>query len=131
MIETIYGIGIDLVHIARIEQMIQRWGNRFLQRTFTPQEIAYCSAKTSPAQHYSGRFAAKEAVFKALGTGWSQGIGWHDIEVCTDARTGQPSVRLSEKCLAVLGHPAAYRVLLTISHDKEYAIAQAVLVLRG
>lgn len=129
--ETIHGIGIDLVHIARIEQMVQRWGNRFLQRTFTPQEIAYCSAKTFPAQHYSGRFAAKEAVFKALGTGWSQGLGWHDIEVRLDARTGQPFVQLSDKCLTVLGHPESYRVLLTISHDKEYAIAQAVLIKTG
>jgi len=127
--ETVHGIGIDIVNIARIEQAVHRWGARFLHRTFTPGEIAYCAAKTVPWQHYSGRFAAKEAVFKALGTGWSQGIGWLDVEICVDQNSGQPTVQLSEACLSMLGHPESVRVLITMSHDKEYAIAQAMILL--
>lgn len=126
--ESIHGIGIDIVNIARVEDMLERWGEKFLRRTFTPQEIAYCSAKTFPGQHYAGRFAAKEAALKALGTGWSQGIGWQDVAVEIDAQTGQPSITLSEKCLDLLGRNATYRMLITISHDKDYAIAQAMLV---
>lgn len=129
--ETIHGIGIDIVNLARIEQMIQRWGEKFLHRTFTSDEIAYCSSKAFPNQHYGARFAAKEAVFKALGTGWSQGIGWHDIEVQIDPGSGQPSAVLSEKCLNVLGNPPAYQVFITLSHDKGYAIAQALIVKMG
>jgi holo-[acyl-carrier protein] synthase len=126
--ETVHGIGIDIVNIARIEKAIHRWGERFLRRTFTPAEIAYCAAKTVPWQHYSGRFAAKEAVFKALGTGWSRGIGWLDVEICVDPESGQPTAHLSDTCLHVLGCPDSVRVLITMSHDKEYAIAQAMIL---
>jgi holo-[acyl-carrier protein] synthase len=126
--ETIYGIGVDIVNIARITQAIQRWGEKFLQRTFTRQEMAYCASKTFPTQHYAVRFAAKEAVFKALGTGWNYGVGWLDIEVLVDPTSGQPMVTLSGKALAILGDPASFRVLISLSHDKEYAIAQAVIV---
>ena len=126
--ETIYGIGVDIVNIARIAQAIQRWGEKFLQRTFTPQEMAYCASKTFPNQHYAVRFAAKEAVFKALGTGWNYGVGWLDIEVSVEVTAGQPVVMLSGKALAILGDSASFRVLISLSHDKEYAIAQAVIV---
>ncbi len=126
--ETVHGIGIDIVNIARIERAIHRWGDRFLRKTFTPGEIAYCAAKTIPWQHYSGRFAAKEAVFKALGTGWSQGIGWLDVEICASPHSGPPTIRLSEACFDALGRPDAVRPLITMSHDKEYAIAQAMIL---
>lgn len=126
--ETIYGLGIDIVNIARIEQVIQRWGDKFLQRTFTPRERAYCAAKAFPNQHYAVRFAAKEAVFKALGTGWNYGVGWLDVEVRPHPESGQPAITLSGKCLDLLGDPSSFRVLISLSHDKEYAIAQAVIV---
>ncbi len=126
--ETVHGIGIDIVNIARIERAIQRWGDRFLQKTFTPGEIAYCAAKTIPWQHYSGRFAAKEAVFKALGTGWGGGVGWQDVEICAAPHSGPPTARLSDTCLDALGRPEAVRTLISMSHDKEYAIAQAMIL---
>ena len=126
--EIIYGIGIDIVKLSRIEQIIQRWGNKFLQRTFTHREIEYCSSKTFPNQHYGARFAAKEAVFKALGTGWSHGVNWLDVEVCIDPNSGQPSISLSGKCLEILGEPSSFRVLVSLSHDREYAIAQAMIL---
>jgi len=126
--ETIYGIGIDLVSLSRIEQVIQRWGNKFLRRTFTQQEIDYCSSKTFSNQHYGARFAAKEAVFKALGTGWDHGVSWLDVEVRINPDSGQPSISLSGRCLEILGDPASFRVLISLSHDKEYAIAQAMIL---
>jgi holo-[acyl-carrier protein] synthase len=126
--ETIHGIGIDIVNIARIDQVIHRWGDKFLCRTFTQREIEYCSSKISPKQHYGARFAAKEAVFKALGTGWNSGVGWLDVEVCINPDSGQPSISLSGKCLKILGELSSFRVLISLSHDKEYAIAQAVIV---
>ena len=126
--ETIYGIGIDIVKLSRMEQVIQRWGNKFLRRTFTQREIEYCSSKTFPGQHYGARFAAKEAVFKALGTGWNHGVNWLDVEVCIDPDSGQPSILLSGKCLEILGDSSSFRVLISLSHDKEYAIAQAMIL---
>ena len=126
--ETIYGIGIDLVSLSRIEQVIQRWGDKFLRRTFTQQEIDYCSSKTFSNQHYGARFAAKEAVFKAIGTGWDHGVSWLDVEVRINPDSGQPSISLSGKCLEILGDPASFRVLISLSHDKEYAIAQAMII---
>lgn len=126
--ETIYGIGIDLVNLSRIEHVIQRWGNKFLRRTFTQREIEYCSSKTFPNQHYGARFAAKEAVFKAIGTGWDHGVSWLDVEVCIRPDSGQPCISLSGKCLEILGDPSSFRVLISLSHDKGYAIAQAMIV---
>jgi holo-[acyl-carrier protein] synthase len=127
--ERIYGIGVDLVNIVRIKHLLHRWGERFLRRTFTPQEISYCAAKARPAQHYAARFAAKEAVFKALGTGWNLGVGWQDVEVQVDAASGQPAAVLHGPAQARLGASGSFRVLLSLSHDKDYAIAQAVIVL--
>jgi len=126
--ERIYGIGVDLVNTERIKDVLQRWGEKFLRRTFTLQEIAYCSNQAQPHRHYAARFAAKEAVFKALGTGWAQGVGWLDVEVCANPNTGQPYIVLSGKALEILGDPSSWRVLISLSHDHEYAIAQAIIV---
>jgi len=122
----VYGIGIDLVRISRIEQMIHRWGPRFLQRTFTPGEIEYCSDKAFKSQHYAARFAVKEAVFKALGTGWSKGVTWHDVEVFNNER-GRPEVKLHGRCQELAAKLEVKRILISISHDQDYAIAQALI----
>lgn len=129
IMERIYGIGIDLVNVARIDHAIARWGETFLRRTFTSQEIAYCSKKAFPFQHYGARFAAKEAVFKALGTGWAKGVTWLDIEVCVNPDSGEPSAVLSGAAREILEPFAPFRVLLTLSHDKDYAIAQAMILI--
>lgn len=127
--EFVHGIGIDIVNIMRIEDTIQRWNDKFLCRTFTPQEIRYCSSKHSPHPHYAARFAAKEAVFKAIGTGWARGVTWHDVEVYNDPHSGRPSIALAGKCLEIMTQFPAYRVLISLSHDTDYAIAQAMILI--
>src|SRR5215470_13437561 len=85
------GIGTDIVEVLRIAQMIERHGELFLARVYTQHEIEYCSARKAATQHYAGRWAAKEAILKALGTGWAKGIAWTDIEV-RNGFGGQPRV---------------------------------------
>ena len=86
---AIVGTGIDIVECLRIAQMIERHGELFITRVYTDAEIEYCTARKAATQHYSGRWAAKEAVLKALGTGWRRGISWRDIEIRND-RKGAP-----------------------------------------
>ena len=118
------GLGVDLVEVGRIRRACDRWGERFLRRVFTAGERAYCMRKVHPEQSLAARFAAKEAVLKAIGTGLSGGIRWTDVEVTKD-RSGKPGVRLGERITRRFGDR---RVLLTISHTKELAIAQAILL---
>jgi holo-[acyl-carrier protein] synthase len=123
----IIGIGVDLVEVDRIEQIIVRWGNRFLWRVFTANEIAYCEAKAHPAQHFAARFAAKEAVMKALGTGWNERVGFQSIEII---RTGKnaPVAELRAEALGCLPHGST--VLLSLSHTAAYATAFALVTSR-
>ncbi len=90
---SVIGVGTDIVEVLRIAQMIERHGELFLNRVFTPREIEYCSARRAATQHYAGRWAAKEAILKALGTGWARGIQWRDMEIRNDG-AGKPSVAL-------------------------------------
>jgi holo-[acyl-carrier protein] synthase len=116
------GIGNDIIAISRIREDIEKHGQRFLDRLFTPAEQAYCSRYRDPTINYAGRFAAKEALVKALGTGFSQGIGWLDLEVLNDPH-GKPYVNCSDKVKELFGDP---QLLITISHCKEYASAFAI-----
>jgi len=86
------GIGVDIIEVQRVARLLERDG-RFAERLFTAAEIAYCEGKHFRAQHYAARFTAKEAFFKALGSGWRDGMGWHEVEVVHDA-LGKPSLRL-------------------------------------
>ena len=90
----IIGLGTDIIEVTRIGEMIERHGEVFLQRVFTEQEIAYCQHRKASLQHYAGRWAAKEAVMKTLGTGFTKGIGWTEIEVISRP-SGQPVTRLN------------------------------------
>ena len=87
---NVIGIGTDIVETVRIADMIERHGELFLNRVFTSREIEYCSARKAATQHYAGRWAAKESILKALGTGWSRGIQWRDMEIRNDA-AGKPT----------------------------------------
>src|SRR4029453_5935275 len=89
----ILGGGTDIIEVVRIGKMIERHGELFLNRVFTEDEVRYCQRRKEYTQHYAGRWAAKEAVMKALGTGFPRGVGWRDIEVCT-SRSGQPTITL-------------------------------------
>jgi holo-[acyl-carrier protein] synthase len=122
---VILGIGVDLVHIPRIRQAIERWQERFLDRVFTPDEVAYARRRRDPAEHLAARFAAKEATLKALGTGLSMGIRWREVEV-RRARGERPRVALSGR-LADVGAARGVRVLhLSLTHDGDYAMAQVL-----
>ena len=117
--------GVDMVECARIAAAIDRHGDRFLRRVFTPAELDYCLGKKRRIEHLSGRFAAKEAVLKVLGTGWGRGINWTDIEV-RNLPSGQPKVRLAARCLELGREQGLADILISISHIKTHAIASAV-----
>ena len=123
----IQGIGIDLVQIPRLRRVVERWQDRFLERVFTEEELAYYRARRDPVPHLAARFAAKEAGLKALGTGLRLGVRWHELEVRRER--GQPPVLvLSGRSRAIGEARGGRRMLLTLTHDGEYACAQAMLV---
>ncbi len=128
MSTNIIGIGMDATEIDRIESTIARYGERFLRRVFTDGEIAYATRRRNPAPHFAGRFAAKEAAMKALGTGHSQGVLWRDIEVVR-APGGPPQLRFHGGAARRLAHLNAHSSLLTITHSQTLAIAQVMLLL--
>lgn len=124
---TVRGIGIDLVHLPRMRRMIERWQDRFLTRVFTEGEIAYCRAHRDPAPHFAARFAAKEAGLKALGTGLRFGTRWRELEVRRQ-RGQAPVLVLSGRCRELGLARGGTRMLLTLTHDGDYAMAQAVFL---
>lgn len=127
----IVGAGIDLVENARIREMLDKWGTRFRDKVFLPEEQAYCESKACPCDHYAGRFAVKEAVSKAFGTGMGPSIGWLDIEVVRNTVTGAPSVRLSEKGRTMADSMEISEVLVSLSHTRTHTVAHALLVSNG
>jgi len=121
----ILGTGTDIVECLRIAQMIERHGELFINRVYTDAEIEYCSARKAATQHYAGRWAAKEAVLKALGTGWRRGISWRDIEIRND-RHGAPTVTLRAGARDVMERAAIKRLHVSISHCRGYAVAYVI-----
>ena len=122
------GVGIDLTEVGRIREMLARHGERFKKRTFTEGEIAYCDGCADPAMHYAARFAAKEAAAKALGTGvWAEDVDWRDIEVTREA-SGKPVLLLHGGAKARAERDGVRRMLISLTHTKELAMAQVVLV---
>lgn len=127
---NVVGIGTDIIECLRIAQMIERHGELFLTRVYTPHEIEYCSARKAATQHYAGRFAAKEAVLKALGTGWTRGIAWSDIEVRNDAG-GKPRILLGGGAREVSEQMGIAEMLISISHCRTHATAYALAMGRN
>jgi holo-[acyl-carrier protein] synthase len=123
----IVAVGTDIVEVVRIGQMIERHGELFLNRVFTDDEIRHCQRRKEYTQHYAGRWAAKEAVMKTLGTGWSRGVGWRDIEICS-SRTGAPSIVLRGAAREVAEQAGICDVLISISHCRSFATATAIAV---
>jgi len=121
----IVGVGVDLVRIARIRRAIERWQERFLDRVFTPEEVAYARRRRDPAEHLAARFAAKEATLKALGTGLTMGVRWREMEV-RRPRGERPRLLLSGRT-AALGAARGVRIIhVSLTHDGEYAMAQVL-----
>jgi holo-[acyl-carrier protein] synthase len=122
----ILGIGTDLAEVERIAASIRRFGDRFLRRICTPGEIAYVTRKSNAAERYAARFAAKEAGMKAIGTGWSRGVTWHDFEVVNQP-SGRPTLRLSGVAAEVAGKLGTQRISLSLTHTATMAMAVVIL----
>ncbi|MDA0588547.1 MAG: holo-ACP synthase [Planctomycetota bacterium] len=121
----IVGLGTDIVEIVRIGEMIDRHGEAFLNRIYTPDEIRYCQKRKHCNEAFAGRWAAKEAVMKALGTGFIRGIGWQDIEILSE-KSGKPYVNIRGGAGEFAKKIGVDRVLITISHCRAYATATAI-----
>lgn len=113
----VHGIGIDIIEVKRIEKAIERWGDHFLKHVFTENEIQYAKSRKFPTQHYAARFAAKEAVFKAIGD--KPEVTWKDIEVMNDNH-GKPCCLFSDKSYNK-------KILISLSHTENYAVANAIV----
>jgi holo-[acyl-carrier protein] synthase len=123
---TIIGLGLDATDIGRIADTIERYGDRFVRRIFTDEEIAYCRRRRLPAVHFAGRFATKEAAMKALGTGHSQGVLWRDVEVVR--RGGPPQLWLHGGAARRFERMGAKTSLLTITHSDDLALAHVLIL---
>lgn len=122
----IIGSGIDVVEIARIQQSMDRFGQRFLDRIFTGAEQAYCLRKRNSAESFAARFAAKEAAAKALGTGISHGVNWLEIEVVR-GRGGKPDVRFLGRAAQIAARLGARNAALSLTHTTDLAMASVLL----
>ena len=122
----ILGTGIDITEVPRVAESISRFGDRFLHRIYTDGEIRYCESKANRVERYAARFAAKEAAMKALGTGWSRGIRWRDIEVYRQPGR-RPTIRLHGRAAEFAANMGVKNVSLSLSHTAEQAIASVIL----
>ena len=122
----IVGIGVDLVEVARVEHSLERFGQRFLQRVFTEGEIEYSMSMKFPARHLAARFAAKEAVSKAFGTGIGKALGWHDIDI-RKKESGEPFLVFEGGAKEMALLRGVTQPLITLSHTDHHAIAMIVL----
>ena len=124
---SVLGLGIDLAEVSRIRALLQKSGDRFKQRVFTEGEISYCESKADPALHFAARFAAKEAASKALGTGFSEGIGWQEIETVS-SENGAPSIKLHRAAAERAESMGVGVMMVTLTHTADMAAASVVAV---
>jgi holo-[acyl-carrier protein] synthase len=126
----IKGLGVDLVSVKRMEEALERFGERLLNRVFTPAEIEYCMKKRYPAPHLAGRWAIKEAFFKAMGWGWGQGLRWQEVSL--ERISGlRPQVFLAGETKRKAEGMGISAVWASLSHEKEFAVATVVLTDEG
>jgi len=121
----IIGHGIDLIECSRVSEVYKRHGERFLERLLTPAESEYVMKHRSAIPRLAGRFAAKEAILKVLGTGWRGAIAWRDMEILND-RSGEPRVSLTGECARIAAQKNITKVLISITHTENYAAASAI-----
>jgi holo-[acyl-carrier protein] synthase len=120
----VFGIGIDIIEIDRIKNSVEKYGNHFLDKVYTKTELEYCMAKANKYQHLAARFAAKEAVFKALTTGWNQEIGWQNIEIYNEPN-GMPMVKLKGELSTFLTNGKNLKI--SMSHSRDYVTCVAIM----
>lgn len=122
----IVGTGVDLERVDRIRAAIERHGRRFLERVFTPGEIAYVDRRKRRSESYAARFAAKEAAMKALGTGWDSGVRWVDVEIVREDK-GRPALRFHGRAAEIAAELGCRSASVSLSHTRDHAIAQVIL----
>jgi len=123
---VIVGTGVDLAEVSRIRASVERFGEKFVRRIFTPAEIAYVERKANRFERYAARFAAKEAGMKAIGTGWRRGVTWHDFEVA-NLPTGKPTLRLHGAAARFAEQLGVRHISLSITHTAELGMAHVIL----
>ena len=121
----IVGLGVDIAEVPRIKAAIERHGEPFLRRIFTPSEVAYCERFKNKFERYAGRFAAKEATMKALGTGWNRGVRWVDLEIVREP-SGRPTIALAGEASKIAAHLGVKRISVSITHTEAQALAQVI-----
>jgi holo-[acyl-carrier protein] synthase len=121
----IVGLGIDIAEVARVKAAIERHGETFLRRVYTAKEQEYCERFKNKYERYAGRFAAKEAAMKALGTGWSRGVRWVDVEVVRETG-GRPTMKLAGEAAHIADRLKVKNIVLSITHTAEQAFAQVI-----
>jgi holo-[acyl-carrier protein] synthase len=124
---ALFGVGIDLVDLEAFDAMLARRGDSLLRRAFTKEELAYARARRHPELHLAARWAAKEAAFKALGTGWSRGIDWRDVSVVSRA-SGAPTLAMRGRFAELMRRRGVRRGLVSLTHDAPFAAAVVVLL---
>jgi holo-[acyl-carrier protein] synthase len=123
---VIIGTGVDLAEVSRIRASLERFGDRFRSRVFTPGEIAYVERKANRYERYAGRFAAKEAGMKAIGTGWKRGVRWQDFEV-VNLPSGRPTLKLHGVAADTARQLGVTAIQLSITHTSELGMAHVIL----
>lgn len=121
----IVGMGVDIAEVDRIQAAIERHGEAFLRRVFTAEERAYCEQFRNKYERYAGRFAAKEAAMKALGTGWRRGVRWADLEVVRE-KSGRPALALAGEAAKLAERLGVKHIALSITHTESQALAQVI-----
>ena len=122
----ILGLGVDIAEVPRVREAIERYGERFLRRVFTPAEVVYCRRHKNSHDRFAARFAAKEAAMKALGTGWRGGVSWRQIEV-VNWPSGKPSLKLSGKALEIYHRLGGSNLVLSLTHTADHALAEVII----
>lgn len=126
----IVGTGVDIIEVSRIKQAAKKWSNKFLKRIFTDDELDYASGKSIPYQHLAARFAAKEAVLKAIGDSTIHRIEWKNVEILNDEH-GRPLVNLSGQAKKIKQQKNISDIIISMSHTRTYAVANAILLING
>ena len=121
----IVGTGIDIAEPDRIQRAAERFGRRFLERVFTPKEISYCESKANKWERFAARFAAKEAAFKALGTGWRRGVKWVEVEVSNEP-SGRPTLNLTGTAKSFADRLPVSHISISLTHTKQFVLAQVI-----
>jgi holo-[acyl-carrier protein] synthase len=126
----VLGSGVDIIEVERIKKAVKKWGDGFLKKVFTDNELGYANSKRFVYQHLAARFAMKEAVLKAFGGGWVRTLPWKDVEVVKD-KNGKPEIKLYREAKKVYDRRKIEKIVVSMSHTRDHAVANAILVKRA